>query len=104
MANYVLVYHGGGGMEATPEEQAKTMQVWTDWFGRLGGALVDGGNPATRTRRIGPDGSVSEDSGGPSGYSIIQADSIDQAVQLAKGSPVLTAGGSVQVVETVAAM
>ena len=103
MANYVLVYHGGG-MPETPEEGARVMQAWNEWFAKLGDAVVDGGNPASVTRRIGADGSVSDDAAGPSGYSILKADSLDAAVELAKGCPVLAGGASVQVVETFDAM
>ncbi len=103
MANYVLVYHGGS-MPESPEEGAKVMQAWTAWFGKLGDALVDGGNPASKSRTIAANGSVSDDASGPSGYSIIKADSLDAAVALAKGCPVLGGGASVQVVETFNAM
>ena len=99
MANYLLVYHGGGRPQS-PEDQATSMRAWTEWFGLLGGAVVDRGNPAGQTKRIGSTGSVADDAGGPSGYSIIKADSIDQAVSLAKGCPVLAGGGQLQVVET----
>jgi hypothetical protein len=104
MAKYVLIYQapGGAAMGATPEEQEASMKVWTDWFGSLNGALVDGGNPATRTRTISSDGSVRDEANGPTGYSIIQAGSLDEAVRLAKGCPVLLGpGNSVQVVETI---
>ena len=103
MANYVLVYHGGS-MPENPEEGARIVQAWTDWFGKLGGALVDGGNPASKTKTITASGAVSDDSDGPSGYSIISADSIDEAVEKAKGCPVLQGGASIQVVETFAVM
>jgi hypothetical protein len=103
MANYLLVYHGGS-MPEGEVAQADVMQAWTDWFGTLGPALVDGGNPASRTKHITGDGSVGDDADGPSGYSIIQADSIDSAVELAKGCPVLRGGSSIQAVETVSAM
>ena len=103
MANYVLVYHGGG-MPETPEEGAKIMQAWNVWFGELGDSLVDGGNPASATKTIAADGSVSDDPSGPSGYSILKADSLDAAVALAKGCPVLQGGASIQVVETFNAM
>jgi hypothetical protein len=101
--NYVLVYHGGS-MPESPEEGAQVMKAWTDWFATLGAAVVDGGNPASQTKRIAADGSVSDDPSGPSGYSVIAADSLDQAVELAKGCPVLAGGASIQVVETFAAM
>lgn len=45
MPKFLLGYHGGGGMPATPEEGEKVMKAWNDWFGKLGGAVVDGGNP-----------------------------------------------------------
>jgi hypothetical protein len=103
MANFVLVYHGGK-MPESPEEGAQVMQAWTDWFAKIGDALVDGGNPASRTRTIAANGSVSDDPAGPSGYSIIKADSLDAAVAIAKGCPVLAGGSSIQVVETFSAM
>ena len=99
--NYLLVYHGGP-MPETPEEGAKAMQAWTDWFGRLGEALVDGGNPVTQVRTIGNNGTVSNGTLNPaSGYSIIKADSLDAAVALAQGCPILHGGlGSIEVGET----
>jgi hypothetical protein len=103
MANFVLVYHGGD-MPESPEEGAKVMQAWSDWFGRLGAALVDGGNPASRTKVIAPGGAVTDEPNGPTGYSIISADSIDAAVELARGCPVLDGGATIQVVETFPAM
>jgi hypothetical protein len=101
MAKFLLVYHGGGGMETSAEEQAKVMAAWNDWFGRLDGALVDGGSPTAAVKRIASGGAVSDDASGPSGYSIISAGSLDEAVDLAKGCPVLGSGGTVQVAETI---
>src|SRR5215472_3104109 len=73
------------------------------WFGALGSALVDGGNPFTgQANSIATDGSVSAGAGGSaaSGYSIIQADSLDAATILAKGCPVLQGGAQITVLET----
>ena len=99
MANYLLVYHGGS-MPETQEAQAQVMQAWTDWFGTLGDALVDGGNPVSQVKRIAADGAVGDTANGPTGYSVIKADSLDQAVALAKGCPVLHGGASIEVAET----
>ena len=104
MANYLLVFHGGRMPEGA-EEGAQVMQAWTDWFGTLGDAVVDQGNPVSQTRTIAPDGSVTDGAAQPaSGYTIIKADSLDDAVRLAKGCPVLHGGASVEVAETFAAM
>jgi hypothetical protein len=100
MSNFLLLYHGGSRPE-DPAEQAQVMKAWTDWFGELGSALVDGGNPASQTRRIAADGAVTQVNGdAPTGYSIIKADDMDGAVALAQGCPVLQGGASLQVVET----
>ena len=104
MANYLLVYHGGG-MPEGEAAQAAVMAAWDAWFHQLGDAVVDGGNPASGTKVISADGSVA--AGGatsPSGYSIIKADSHDAAVGLAKGCPVLAGGAMIEVVETFNAM
>jgi hypothetical protein len=104
MANFVLLYHGGG-MPETPEEGAKVMQAWTNWFAQLGEALVDGGNPVSQVRTITADGSVSSASGHTlTGYSVIKADDLDAAVALAKGCPVLEGGSTIEVAETFVAM
>ena len=106
MANYLLAYHGGG-MPSTPAEQAKVMEAWGQWFGSLGAAVVDGGNPVAQASTIAANGSVSNGGGANpvSGYSIIKADSLEAAVSLAKGCPIIgSGGGSIEVCETFQAM
>jgi hypothetical protein len=104
MANYLLVYHGGG-MPANPEETATVTKAWTDWFGVLGDALVDGGNPTSQVKTIAANGSVSDGGVNQStGYSIIKAEDLDAAVALAKGCPVLLGGASIEVAEVFAVM
>ena len=101
--NYLLVYHGGQVPE-TPEEGAKAMESWNAWFASLGDAVVDGGNPVGQVRTIGNNGTVSNGALNPAtGYSVIKADSLDAAVALAKGCPILNGGlGSIEVGETLA--
>jgi len=100
MAKYLLAYHGGG-MAATPEEQQAEMAAWGQWFGSLGSAIVDPGNPVGQRRMV--SGSGVADGGGAdpvTGYTLINADSMDSAVNLAKGCPVIKSGGTVEVAET----
>ena len=103
MANFLLTFHGGS-MPDSKEEQDQAIQAWTSWFGTLGDALVDGGNPISHAKAITPDGSVMDATSAPSGYSVIKADTIDAAVALAKGCPVLAGGANVLVSETIPAM
>lgn len=102
MTDYLLLY-SGGSMPETEEAQAAVMKAWTDWMGQLGDGLKDGGNPFTpAAKSISADGSVSDGPAGSmaSGYSIIKADSLDQAVELSKGCPVLQGGAKISVFET----
>ncbi|MDR3545341.1 MAG: hypothetical protein P4L30_06190 [Candidatus Limnocylindrales bacterium] len=91
-------------MPESEAEQAQVMQAWTAWFGELGDAVLDGGNPTSHSRAISPDGSVMEATSAPTGYSIIKADSLDAAVTASKGCPVLAGGASVVVSEIFPAM
>ena len=103
MPKYLLAYHGGSGMPESEAEQAQIMEAWSSWFGELGPAVVDGGNPISQARIVNSDGSVSDGGGAGalSGYSLIEADDIDGAAKLATGCPDLQAGGTVQVAETI---
>ena len=103
MSTYLLTYHGGS-MPESKEEQDQVMAAWTSWFGKLGEALVDGGNPTSKSKAISPDGSVMDATSAPSGYSIIKADDLDSAVELSKGCPVLAGGAAVVVSETFSVM
>jgi hypothetical protein len=106
MPNFVLVYTGGG-MPATEAEREKVMQAWGAWFGKLGEAVVDAGNPFGQSaKNIASDGSVHDGTVGTqaTGYSIIKADSISSAVGLAKGCPVLESGAKITVYEVQPAM
>jgi hypothetical protein len=101
MAKYVLSYTGGS-MAETEAEQQQVMAAWGAWFGQLGAAVVDPGTPFARSTAIAADGSVTEPgAAGLTGYSIISADSLEQAAGLAKSCPVLATGGAIDVYETV---
>ena len=47
MANFLLLFRGGS-MPEGPAEQAAVMDAWTAWFGKLGPALKDAGNPTSQ--------------------------------------------------------
>jgi hypothetical protein len=98
MPNFLLAYRGGG-MAATDEERDAAMAAWGQWFASLGAAVADGGAPFAASRTVASDG-VSD--GAPSqltGYSVLQADDLAGAVELAQGCPILASGGTVDVYE-----
>ena len=98
MGKYVFAYKGGK-MAETDEEREAAMQAWGAWFGGLGNAVVDGGNPFSASTAVGGNGTS-----GLTGYSILSADSLDAASKLAQGCPVLANGGSVEVYEVLEVM
>ena len=99
MAKYLLAYHGGG-MPEGDEETARVMAAWGEWYGKLGDAVVDPGNAVGG--QLASDGSASEGGGAApiTGYTIVSADSMEGAIALSAGCPILAAGGSIQVCET----
>ena len=100
MAKYLLLY-AGGSMPETEAEQAAVMTAWTSWFTELGSAVVDQGNPfSADSKTISPGPTVTDAKATASGYSVIQADSLDQAAKLAENCPVLLGGAQLMVFET----
>jgi len=101
MPNYLLAYHGGSIPEGD-EAQAASLDAWNDWMEAVGGQLLDGGSPVGASRTVNADGGVTDTEGDRvTGYSIIEADDIDAAIEIARGCPILADGGSVEVAELV---
>jgi hypothetical protein len=102
MANYLLLYHGGKMPESEAEQKA-VIDDWTAWYNKLGGAVVDPGNPFTpMAKNISSNGKITDGPAGSmaSGYTVIKADSLDAAAALAKSCPVLKGGAQISVFET----
>lgn len=97
MGKYVFAYRGGG-MAQTDEARQAAMAAWGAWFGKLGPAIVDPGNPFAGSTSVGGNGSAES---ALTGYTVVTADSLDAASDLAAGCPVLDEGGSIDVYETV---
>lgn len=98
MTKFLFVYHGGG-KPASEAEGAKVMKAWMDWFASLGAAVVDGGAPVGKSQTVGANGAVTNDGGSnpTSGYTVVDAKDPADAARIAKGCPILVAGGSVEV-------
>ena len=72
MAKYLFVYHGGS-QPTDPAEMKAVMDAWGAWFGSLGAAVIDGGNPVGTFFHREIDGSLADGGGAnpASGYSLI---------------------------------
>lgn len=99
MAQYCITYLGGNP-PSSPEEGKQHMAKYMEWLTSLGDAAVSPANPLKGTQTVNSDGSVTE--GGissMSGFTIIEAESIDAALEIAKRCPFLDVGGSLEVSE-----
>lgn len=84
MKKFVFLAHGE--MERTLEFQ----QAHRAWWSSIEDHVVDSGNPVFNGRNVARDGSVTEltaDQSPALGYSIVQAESIDDAVALLAECP-----------------
>ena len=99
MPQYMITYLGGNP-PSTPEEGKQHFAKYMEWLSSLGDSAVSPANPLKGTTTITPDGTVS--AGGTtsmSGFTVIEADSMEVALESAKACPFLETGGSLEVSE-----
>lgn len=65
--------------QSTPEQTAEAMQAWGTWGEKCGSALVEMGAPLSPGHRTTKGNGWGESSTPVSGYSIVQANTIDEA-------------------------
>lgn len=109
MKRFVVIYHAPAEAmaamgEATPEQKAEGMKPWLAWKDRLGDKLLDFGAPLVGGQLLKPDGTTQTSTKDVSGYSIIQANDIEEAKSLLIDHPHLqwTGGCDIEVHECVA--
>ncbi|MDC9720105.1 MAG: YciI family protein [Gammaproteobacteria bacterium] len=101
MAQFVITYLGGN-QPATPEEGRAHFAKYMQWIKDLGEAAISPMNPLKDTHQVTPNGEVSTGTGTKmSGYTIIEADSIEAAVKITQACPFLDIGGTLEVSELV---
>lgn len=64
-----------------PEDIQGEMKLWEEWMEKCGDAIVDGGNPLGLTKRANAEG-ASDMKNEVDGYSIVQAESHEAAMEL----------------------
>jgi hypothetical protein len=106
MAKFLFVYRGcsDANRQLTPEQMQQTMEKWSAWIreGLEKGWMLDAGDALQGAGRVVgakvvTDGPFVEAKEIVGGFSIVQAETIDAAAQLAKGCPGLQSNGSVEV-------
>jgi len=93
--------------KGSPEEMQAMTKRWMDWIGGIAAQnkLVDRGNRldlsghVLKPNNVVTDGPYTEIKESIGGYSIVKCASYTEAIEIAKGCPGLTVGGSVEVRE-----
>jgi hypothetical protein len=105
MSEFTFLFRGREYF-TSPSEGQKHMEQWVAWFKDLGaqGRLKDAGHPLEKSGQVVmgkdklvKDGPYAEAKDIIGGYSIVEAENLGHAVELAKGCPILAVGGSVEV-------
>lgn len=99
MPKFVLAYHGKPDLQSK-EAGAAHMVAWKAWSAGLGGAVVDPGMPVGASRTVTANGV--QDGGGAnplSGITVIQAETMDDAIALVKDCPHLSGTGTIEIAE-----
>lgn len=83
-----FVFMSVGFETPTPEIQ----KAWADWFASVGDKIVDSGSPLGAGREVTKTGTKELPVGLDSitGYTIINAESLDEAEKIAKTCPIIT--------------
>jgi hypothetical protein len=93
MSKFLYLYRGPARpmSDFTPEESEASMKAWTEWMGKVGGSLADGGAPFGARFAQADDGTDRE-AGDLNGYTVVEAESPDAARALLDGHPYLNEG------------
>jgi hypothetical protein len=100
MTKYVFIYHAptapADAVPPSQEQMDAVMAEWTAWAGKVGDRMVDFGTPLAGGVRVSPEGT------GPSarevsGYTILEADDLDAALELARNHPHLSMPGGCEI-------
>ncbi len=105
MPEFAYLYRGGTRPES-PQQAQQVMQKWIAWMKDLAehGHMVDRGQPLERSGKIVQganksviDGPFAEAKDVVGGFTLIKANDISEAAELAKNCPILERGGHVEV-------
>jgi hypothetical protein len=107
MAKFLFVYRSGRDARSTmtPEQMQQMLQKWHTWLaeGLEKGWMLDPGDGlkpdgrVVNAKKVVMDGPFVEAKEIVGGFSIVQAETLDAAAEIAKGCPIFLRGGLVEV-------
>ena len=98
MNRYLFVMYGPAA--DTDADRAAGMALMAEWYRSLGQALVDPGAPFTAAQTVSDDGFGEAAGPNATGFNLVQAESMEAAIELARMCPLLKHGRQVTVFET----
>jgi hypothetical protein len=107
MAKFLLLYRDAAEprTQPSPEEMQGFLAMWGEWFQQFGSKIVDGGDALLPTGRVlKPGGEVAN---GPyveakeiiGGFSVVEAEHYEAAVEIAQACPIAKIGGGIEIRE-----
>ncbi len=91
MPKYVIAYLGGKQMP-NPQDRAAHMAKWKAWVDGLGSAMVNPGTPLGQGKLVSSDCVSERGPNALTGFSIVLADNMDVALEIAQRCPFLDIG------------
>lgn len=102
MPTYLVTYHGGPGM---PSDQAAVQQMvsaFQTWVAEVGPAMRDPGAPLGPAKTASGGSIVDGQTEAPiGGYTLLEAENLEEAARLVQSHPFLARGGALQVSEAI---
>jgi len=102
MAKFLITYQGGGEMPGDPQARQMMMDAFGAWVASVGDKMVDPGAPLGPAKVVSGSGVDDAKPDGIGGYTLLSADSLDDAVDLVRNHPFISRGGALRVSEAVA--
>jgi hypothetical protein len=101
VAKYLVTYHGSD-MPHEPEAMAQARDAFMQWAGKSGSALAEPGAPVRSISTISSSGAGTGAADGPiTGWSVIEASSVEEATGILADHPFISRGGVLQISEPV---
>ncbi|MGH7285951.1 MAG: YciI family protein [Polyangiaceae bacterium] len=106
MSEFLYIYRNEQRPPSSPQEMEASMKLWVGWMKKLEekGNLVNFGHPLVSEGRVVKnkkgafsDGPYAETKDVVSGFSIVKAETLSEAVELSLGCPIFDGGGIVEV-------
>ncbi|MCF6205075.1 MAG: YciI family protein [Methylococcaceae bacterium] len=98
MNKYIIIYLGGE-QPTSPEEAKEHMEKYREWLKSLGDSIVSALNPLKDTHVVSDKGATNGSSTAMSGFTIVQANSLEAVLEMSKTCPFLDIGGTLEVSE-----